>query len=203
VAYRLRSREDRRFNAVLTYLLLGIVGGTISATVAALLFPLPATLETATDPFLSAAPVLVLGTATLGGVVAEWLIAALAVSRAPGKFRCRDVEPRTTRPLHSVRRVRFGSVDRPILAARPERLVKYGPVRGVSDSHSGDVYGRKPYDLVVLPEVAVCRMTGPFRNDPDRQVEVRPDQSSVSRCRGRLDSDSDLFLEFARERFGG
>lgn len=88
MAYGVHSHEDRRFNALLAYLLLGVLGGAIAATTAAFVFRFPATLETATDPFLSAAPVLVLGAATLGGVVAGWFIAAVVVSRAPGKLRC-------------------------------------------------------------------------------------------------------------------
>ena len=73
---------------MLVYLVLGVFGGATAAVGATLILRLPATLETVTDPFLSATPWIVLGTAIAGGVIAGWLAAALIVSRAPGQVRC-------------------------------------------------------------------------------------------------------------------
>jgi hypothetical protein len=73
---------------VSVFVLSGIVGGAVAAPFAwgALTGRVPPSF--AFDPYLSVTPLVIVTAAAIGGVLGGWFIAALALSRTPGMFRC-------------------------------------------------------------------------------------------------------------------
>ena len=88
MAFGVRPCRTGGYSALLIYIGFGLVGGVAGGAYAALALEWPATLESATDPFLSAVPWMSSAATTVGGVLAGWFVAALVVSRAPGQLRC-------------------------------------------------------------------------------------------------------------------
>lgn len=88
MAFRVRPSRTGGYSALLIYIGFGLVGGVAAGAYATLALEWPATLESATDPFLSGVPWISATAATVGGVLAGWFVAALVVSRAHGKLRC-------------------------------------------------------------------------------------------------------------------
>jgi hypothetical protein len=88
MAHGVRPSRTGGYSALLIYIAFGVVGGIAAGAYAALALEWPATLESATDPFLSAVPWLSGAAATVCGVLGGWFVAALLVSRAPGRLRC-------------------------------------------------------------------------------------------------------------------
>ena len=82
-----RTHRDQDGASVLAFVLSGIGGGLLSGIVARLTFGhlRPAY---AFHPYLGATPVLIVVAATIGGVLGEWSVAAVILSRTPGMFRC-------------------------------------------------------------------------------------------------------------------
>jgi hypothetical protein len=74
--------------AVLVFVLSGLVGGAVAAMVAWLALPSRVPPSFAFDPYLSVTPLVIATAAAIGGVLVGWFLAALALTRAPGRFRC-------------------------------------------------------------------------------------------------------------------
>ena len=83
-----RSPRSDRWSALLIYLASGLVGGTSGAVYAILTIKWHSDAETLTNPFLYSGPLGALAAAVAGGVLAGWFVAALVLSRAPGRLRC-------------------------------------------------------------------------------------------------------------------
>lgn len=88
MALRVRPNRTGGYSALLIYIGFGLVGGVAAGAWATVALEWPATMESATDPFLSAIPWMSASAATVGGVLVGWFVAALVVSRAPGQLRC-------------------------------------------------------------------------------------------------------------------